>query len=119
MKMFDYNFPAFIADVEKIQTPHPDVWQDLQKLCDTMAAWIQNDIPVHEWPHTKASASGGKKCHYLTTKLRIKGTKGRAFRVFYAYYPKNQYFKFIELYRRSKQDTFAQNRLDNFEQYTI
>lgn len=57
MKMFDYNFPAFIADVEKIQTPHPDVWQDLQKLCDTMAAWIQNDIPVHEWPHTKETVT--------------------------------------------------------------
>lgn len=115
--MFDYNFADFVADAERIQKSHPNVWNDLTKLCRTINSWIENGIPVDKWPHTKVSAPGGNECHYLTTKLRIAGMKGRPYRVFYAYYPKDQYFKFIQIYMRAKQDTFDTNRLEKFELY--
>ena len=109
--MFRRDFPPFERKFKEISKKHPSLSEDLDYLCRIIATWIKDGIQIANWPNTKTSSGGGKRCHYLTTRLKVTGLRKSSFRIFYAYYPQDPIrIVFIQIYPRGNQNSHFLSR---------
>lgn len=116
--MHSTDFPLFRKDLEKLSRKHPTLWEDFHKFCQVLSTWDKERFPVANWPKTDPVSSGGKGCHYLKTRMRVRGTRKTSFRVVYAYYPRGDIkFRFIELFFKGDQVNASLERIAEYEKY--